>query len=174
MIERKGISTVVSSILIILLTIAGVAVLIGVFIGNVGKSTNDDSASCLGIDLKLNSCVIFPLSVVNTFFPEEVGVSVLMNVERSPGGGEIKGLRFAVTDSLGNTHFEDPVNLKLGNLLEVNTNYSDFVEYDSDDALLRNLTYTPVSVSVSALVGNSLSICPATRPSINCVVWGAV
>lgn len=169
--NKKGIGSIVSYILIILLTVVGVAIFIGAFLRGVDKNTSDESASCLGIDLKLNGCVIIPMYIVSNFLPD-TGEAVIVNVERSPGGGEIKDLRFAVLDTLGNTHVEEPVNLEIGNVFKVDTNYSDFLEYESDDALLRNLSYNPVSISVSAVVGDSQTICPATRPSINCVIYG--
>jgi hypothetical protein len=171
--NKKGIGSIIAYILLILLTIVGAAIIIGAVMRGVGNSTDSDSASCLNVDLKLNSCVIIPLYVVNTFFPGEPGISILLNVERFPGGKEVKGIRFAVTDTLGNVHLEEPVNLKIGEIFDVDTNYSDFREYESDDALIRNVTlYTPASIAVSAVVGGSETICPATRPAINCIVYG--
>lgn len=171
--NKKGLGSIVSYTLIILLTVVGASIIIGAFIKSIDKNTSGDSASCLGVDLKLNSCVILPLYIINTFFPEEPGISLLVNVERLPGGKDVKGLKFTVIDNLGNTHIEEPVNLKIGEIFNVDTNYSDFAEYDSDDALIRNLTeYTPVSVSVNAVVGDSETICPATRKEIPCFVYG--
>lgn len=169
--ERRGLGSIVSYILIILLTVVGAAILIGAVMKSIGNSTDNDSSSCLNVDLKLNSCVIIPLYIVNTFLPD-TGVSTIINVERSPGGGDVKGIKFVVIDTLGNTHVEDPVNLKIGEIFDVDTNYSDFQEYDSKDALLRNLSYTPASVSINAVVGKSNTICPANRQPINCRIYG--
>ncbi len=172
-IKKKGLGSIVSYTLIILLTVVGASIIIGAFIKSVDKNTSGDSASCLGVNLELNSCVILPLYIVNTFFPAEPGISILLNVERLPGGKDVKGLRFVVTDTLGNTHIEEPVNLKIGDIFNVDTNYSDLAEYSSNDALIRNVTsYTPVSVSVNAVVGDSETICPATFPSVNCYEYG--
>lgn len=168
--NKKGIGSIVSYILIILLTVVGVSIIIGAFLKTVDKSTSNDSASCIGIDLKINSCIVLDLSIVQTFFPGEPGISILVNVERSPGGKEVKGLRFSVLDSNGQTHIEEPVNLKIGDIFNVDTNYSDFQEYESDDALIRNVTsYIPVSVKVNAVVGDSETICPATSPEVTCL-----
>lgn len=171
--KRKGIGSIVSYSLIILLTVVGASILIGAFLKSIDKSTSNDSASCLGIDLKLNSCIVLPLSVVNTFFPTEPGISILLNVERLPGGKEVKGIRFSVLDTDGQTHLEEPVNLKIGEIFNVDTNYSDLVEYDSDDALIRNVTsYIPAYVTVNAVVGKSETICPSTSPQVTCFEYG--
>lgn len=169
--NKKGIGSIVSYILLILLTVVGATIIIGAVMRSVSNSTDSDSASCLNVDLKLNSCVIIPMYIVSNFLPD-TGESILLNVERLPGGKEVRGIRFAVTDTLGNVHVEEPVNLKIGEIFEVNTNYSDFLEYQSDDALIRNISYIPVSVAVSAVVGDSQTICSATRPAITCVVYG--
>lgn len=171
--NKRGIGSIVAYTLIILLTVAGASILIGAFLKSVDKSTSNDSASCVGIDLKLNSCVVIPLYVVQTFFPEEPGISIILNIERLPGGKEVKGIRFSVVDTNGTNHLEVPVNLKIGDIFNVDTNYSDLVEYDSDDALIRNVTsYIPAYVSVNAVVGESETICPTTRPQITCFEYG--
>ena len=166
--KKKGIGSVVSYILIALITIVAITIFLGVYLRSVDKNTSGDTSSCFGIDLKLNNCIIIPISLINgPFGLDDSGPAIIANVERFPGGDEVKGLRFVVKDFNGNTHLEEPINFALGNFV-VNTNYSDFVEYDSDNALLRNLTYRPVSVAVSAVVGKSETVCNPTREPIVC------
>jgi hypothetical protein len=170
--KRKGVSTVVSYVLIILLAVVGVSVLLGAYIKNVQKGTSGDSSSCFGIDLEVKSCNVISPAVLQDQGLSDTNPAIIMNVERYPGGGNIQSLRFVVTDSSGKVHIEKPTDLILSDLgINVNTDYSDFFEYGSDFAIVRNIDYgvvTYVDVTVSAVVGKSETICAPTRPVIRC------
>lgn len=164
--ERKGIGTVVSVSLIVLITIAAAGIFIAFYVRGLDRSTADESPLCFGIDLKIAGCFIIPTTfAVN---PPLTGPGLLVNVERLPGGGDIAGLKLLITDSNGIGHLEEPINLTLGRFVS-DTDYSDLVEFNSIEAVVRDLTYTPRYISVAAMVGKSRTICPATRDKIECV-----
>ncbi|MEK6925328.1 MAG: hypothetical protein AABW71_03775 [Nanoarchaeota archaeon] len=164
--ERKGISTVVAVSLIVLLTISAAAIFISFYVRGIDRATQDERALCLGIDLKVSGCFIFPQTFpIN---PPLNGSALLVNVERLPGGKNIAGLKLLVIDSNGIQHVEDPVNLTLGRFVS-DTDYSDLVEFNSIDSVVRDLTYTPKYIYVVATVGKSQTICPATRERFECV-----
>ncbi len=167
--ERKGISTVVAVSLIVLITIGAAAIFIASYVRGIDRATQDERALCLGIDLKIEGCLIFPASTpLPPNIPNLTGPALLVNVERLPGGGNITGLRLLVTDSNGIQHPEDPVNLTVGRFVS-DTDYSDLVEFNSIEAIARDLTYTPRYITVAVVVGKSRTICPATRDKIECV-----
>ena len=176
---KRGLGSVVGVVLIILISVIAVSIFTAVYLKSVKKSTSDDSALCLGIDLQLKECILFNSTVttyiVNPYIPSNpiTGSALLLNVERFPGGeeNEIKDLRFIVKDMLGNEHVYEPVDIFIPAPINwgANTNYSQFVEYDSTDAVIRDLGYDEVkSVSVSAVVGSSQTVCFPTRESIRC------
>ncbi len=174
--NKKGVGSIVAVVILILVAVAGASIFLGVYLRNVDEDTSGDSSSCFGIDLELNSCFIFIPAMTNPSIPPNLqltGPALLMNAERFPGGGEIKGLRFIVTDDAGNAHTEEPVDLIIPALnFEVDTNYTDLVEYNGVDAIVRDLTYNPVSVAVSAVVGKSETICAPTREPVACRLFG--
>lgn len=179
--KRKGVGSVVAVSLLILLGITLVSVLIGVFIKNIDKATKDESALCLGIDLKVKDCIIFNVTDLNnigTLFSSSIlsnqtHPGILANVERLPGGGEyINGLKLVVTDSSGRTITEETVNIVVGPF-SADNDYKDLVEYNSNEVVVLNLTYISnsnpwASVTVAALVGESRTTCQPIRPAVVC------
>lgn len=164
--ERKGISTVVSISLIVLITVAAASIFIAFYLKGMNSATDDESALCFGIDIKVAGCIIIPTSFpVN---PPLTGPGLIVNVERLPGGGDIAGLNLIVTDSLGGEHVEAPINITVGRFVS-DTDYSDLVEFNSVDAAVRDLQYTPRYVTVAATVGKSQTVCAPTREKIECV-----
>lgn len=175
--EKKGLGSIVAIVLITLLSVVGIAILFGAVFKTVGESTSNDASSCLGIDLKVSSCDIYNdtlIDQVNLLFALANpinGSAIVINLERLPGGGEIKDLRFQITDELGNSYIEEPVDATIGPF-SVNTNYTEFVEYGVFVALARDIMYNASSVRVSAVVGSSETICAPTRPATNCGIFG--
>ncbi len=171
--KRKGIGAVVGTILIVLISVVAVSIFLGVYLREVKKNTSGDSSLCFGIDLKINNCRIIPISTFQAFGLNEYKPGLLINIERFAGGKDIKNLKFVVTDSSGVIHIEEPVDLpSLRNFgLYISTNYSGFVEYNSVDAVVKNISYSllvPPSISVSAVVGQSETICAPTREAVRC------
>lgn len=168
--KRKGIGAVVGTVVIILISVVGVTILLGAYLRSVDKGTSNDASSCFGIDLKATSCNIISPDLFNQAGLPDTKNGTLINVERFPGGGEITGLKFVITDSLGNVHIGEPADLpmlaRFG--LNIDTDYSDLIEYNSVEAIVRNITYIPVSVSVGAVVGDSKTVCAPTRDAVAC------
>lgn len=163
---RKGISTVVSISLIVLITVSAASIFIAFYLKGMNSATEDESALCLGIDVKVAGCIVVPQNFpIN---PPLTGPGLIVNVERLPGGGDISGLKLIVTDNTGAEHVETPINITVGRFVS-DTDYSDLVEFNSVDSAVKNLTYIPRYVTVAVTVGKSQTICPATRDKIECV-----
>ncbi|MEK6908703.1 MAG: hypothetical protein AABX23_01480 [Nanoarchaeota archaeon] len=166
--KRNGVGSVVAYIILILIAVVGTSIFLRAYLGNVNKNTSGDSSLCFGIDLEVNNCLIFTREFLQSIgLPGTTGDGILINVERFPGGKDINDLRFSVTDDIGNLHVESPVELDILDI-NIDTNYSRLVEYNSVEAAVRNLDYTPLSVTVSAVVGKSDTICNPTRQQVIC------
>lgn len=168
--ERKGIASIVSYILIILLTVTAISIFIGYYISNLNKGTKDERALCFGMDLEVTACTIFNSTVLNFLGLPDTGYGILASIERHPGGGDLAGIRLIIKDSNGNTHTEAPLNMTIAGF-KSDTDFSDLVEYNAVDIIVRNLSYTPVSYGVAAVVGESETVCSATRTYNNCAVY---
>jgi len=169
--EKKGIGSVVGVILITLLAIVAAAVFLGFYLKSVSNASSNDSSSCLGLDLKISSCVILPTQLLSQYNIFDPNPAITFNVERLPGRGNINGIRFIVTDSSGNDHVEAPVDLTVGTTI-FSTNYSGFIEYGSVNAIVRNVGYLSTGnemVRVSAVVGTD-TLCSTTQPAVKCLV----
>ena len=171
--NSKGASTI-GVILIILISIVAVSILLSVVFRNIRNVTAEERAKCLGIDLKATLCTFFPSSTV---FPNSNYVlpanGILALVERGYGGGGIADLRFHLEYSDGSVEILSPINLSAPGF-RINTEYQNFVEHSSKEAVLMPITYTPSRIPsnlrVSAVVGKSNTLCEATAPALPCTV----
>lgn len=166
MMSKKGVGSVVAYIILILLAIVGVSIFLGAYFKSIDKSTSDETASCFGIDLKVNNCVVFPKSLLTAAGLPDTGNGTLMGVERLPGGKEVTGMRFIFINLSGATHVEKPVDFE-GFGLSISTNYTSLLEYETIDAAVRNLDYHPLNVAVAAVVGKD-TVCTPTREPVIC------
>jgi hypothetical protein len=169
--KRKGIGSVVAYVLLIALAVIAVSVFLGVYLRSVQKGTSSDSSSCFGIDLEVKSCVAFTVGTLNSTGLPDTNPLIFMNVERHPGGKDVKGLRFVVTNSSEEVRVEKPVDFTFFNTI-VSTNYSSLKEYNSVDAVIRDISsvssFTDVKVTVGAVVGKSETVCAPTRLAVKC------
>lgn len=168
--KKRGLGSVVAIIILALIAIILVSIFLGAYLGNVKKNTSGDSSSCLGIDIGVTNCYIFD-DRLNNYLPlgqQVTGYTILMDVERAPGGREIGGLRFVVKNIEGNENLFEPMNISALNF-NANTDYKNFIEYSSVSAVVRGLEKEPQSVAVSAVVGESQTICEPVNAAIECV-----
>lgn len=168
--NKRGISSIVAVALITLIAIVGAAIFLGAYLRSVKSATANDQAACFGIEIGIKNCFIFN-ETINPLLPVNVpplnGHAVLVNIERAPGGEEIKDLRILSKDTNGEEHVATPVNVSfLG--FRSDTDYSDLVEFSSIEAVARDLPYRPVSVRVSAIVGKSNTLCNPTVKQVMC------
>jgi len=175
--SKRGLGGVVAVVLIVLISIIAVSIFLAVYFKSVKKSTSDDSALCLGIDVGVKNCYYFNylINYVNPPIPgmpviRENENALLMNVERFPGGGEIKSLRFEVEGVDGNKYSGKPIDINVG-LFKATTNYTDFVEYSSVEAIIRDIPSAPKSVTVGAVVGDSETVCVPVRVPVKCEMF---
>jgi|SRR3989338_10997496 len=175
--KKRGLGSVVAVVLIVLISIIAVSIFLGLYFKSIKKSTSDDSALCLGIDLEAKTCYIFD-EILNYYLNQIPNNNIhiangeyvtLLTVERHPGKGEIKGIIVTTEDSAGNKYSNKSIDVTVGNLFSASANYSNFNEYDSVDVVARGFYNEVRRATVSAIVGESKTICPPTRVPINCV-----
>lgn len=175
--NKGGIGSVVGVVLIVLISIIAVSIFLGVYFKSIKKSTSDDSALCLGIDLEAKTCYFYDdilnyylEQIPNNNFRIANGEHVtLLNVERHPGKGFVKGINVITEDSAGNIYTNNTMNVSVGVLFSTSTDYSNFNEYDSVEVVARGFFNEVKSATVSAVVGDSNTICPPTRIPVKCV-----
>lgn len=172
--KRKALSTVVGNVLIIILIVIAAGIFLSVYLRNVRDIANRDLPLCAGIDLKMIWCVGFVNGYILPNGQPLDGNGIYFVVERLPGGGEIRDLRFKITDPEGNSKVERPVNVTTAGL-RIATEYWKLVEHSTAEAALRpyNIYQSgiPCEVSVTAVVGKSNTICPITSEPIECLLY---
>ena len=174
----KGASTV-GVVLIVLLSIVAVGIFLSAVFRNIKDATAQERAKCLGIDLKVTECIIFP---EDSSFPNSNYVlpddGIYAIIDRGYGGGLIGDLRFQVNYDDGTTEVLRPVNLS-GPGFKIETGYQSFVEHSSSVAALMPVNYDPltnkipVTLGVSAVVGKSNTICDVTALPTSCAVFAS-
>ena len=181
MIFKRGLSTVVSTVLVVLLVIVSVGVLFGFYKKYLDKASEDESALCVaGPEVKLTRCVYFDANTDfncdnNPLIP--VGGAYFI-VERGPGPGNIRSLRFIITDTLGVEHVEKPIETPKS-IYGISIDYSNFKEYSTVEAAFLQIPpspniptyqpYQPAYAGVSAVVGTrSDNVCEPTEQPIYC------
>ncbi len=88
--NKRGLSIVISTLIIILLVLVAIGIIWVVVQGIVesGGSQVEAKAKCMGVDIKINSVGLCPAN----------SASCNVIVERGVGGGDIDGVRVMVTD----------------------------------------------------------------------------
>ncbi len=79
-IKRRGLSDVVTTVLIILLVLAAVAIIWGYLRGALEQSGSQISSACLTLDLKAVSCAASATGVTNVTYSRNSGEGNLVNV----------------------------------------------------------------------------------------------
>ena len=174
MIKRKALSTIVGNVLVIMLVIIAAGIFLSVYLRSVRDIADRDLPLCTGIDLKMKWCVGFLSGYTLPNGQLLQGNGIYFLVERLPGGGEIRDLRFKMTDPEKRSRSERPVNVSTAGV-SITTAYQQFVEYSAVEAALLpyNLYQSgiPCEVTVSAVVGDSNTICAATQEPIKCLLY---
>lgn len=176
MMGRKAISAIVGNVLIIVLVVVAVGIFLSIILRNIRNTTDTDLHLCPGIDLKLIWCVGFLNGfTLPTGQPIE-GSGIYFVVERGPGGKEIRDLRFNIIDNEGNNKVERPVNFTTAGF-SITTQYNKLVEHSTIEAALLPYDVSqsgiPCKVAVSAVVGDSNTICAPTSEPINCQLYSS-
>ena len=174
MIKRKALSTIVGNVLVIMLVIIAAGIFLSVYLRSVRDIADRDLPLCTGIDLRLVSCYLFPPET--TFQGAElITYGLYFIVERGPGDGEIRDLRFKVIDINGAEHIERPINITGTG---INTNYKFFAEHSTVEAAVVPIVYLsgvsandlPDFAAVSVVVGDSNTVCSPTSEPIKCLL----
>ncbi len=171
----KGASTI-GVILIIVLSIVAIGIFLSVTLRSIRNVTAQEKAKCLGIDLEVIQCIVFPAGspLPNSAYQiPDNGIYAV--TDRGFGGGEIRDLRYHVTYNNGETEILTPVNIS-GRGYRVETGYKYFLEHSSTHSALIPVVYdsptqVPVTLGVSAVVGKKDTLCELTAPALPCVVY---
>ncbi len=174
--ERKALSSVVGNILIIMFIVIAAGIFLSVYLRSVRNVADRDLPLCVGIDLKMLWCVGFLNGYTLPSGYTLSGNGLYFVVERFPGGGEIRDLRFRIIDNEGKSRSERPVNFTIPGV-KITTEYRKLVEHSTIEAVLLPYSLTPqgdgipCEVSVSAVVGESNTICAPAREPIKCLFF---
>ncbi|MGV8142131.1 MAG: hypothetical protein ACP5NS_00675 [Candidatus Pacearchaeota archaeon] len=171
----RGASTI-GVILIILLSIVAIGVFLTITFKNIRNITASERAKCLGIDLKVTQCVVFP---GGTVLPNSVYTlpydGVYTVVERAYGGGEMRDIRFHLTYNTGRTELRETVNVSGPGFKIFSGDYSTFLEHSSGEFAFTPVTLTPsefpTTLGVSAVVGKKDTLCEQVNAPLNCVLY---
>lgn len=173
---RRGVGGVVGPILIVMIVVIAAGIFLSVYLRSVRDVANRDLPLCVGIDLKMIKCVGFLNGYPLPNGQLISGNGIYFIVERAQGGGEIRDLRFKITDSEGKSRVERPINVSVAGI-RINTAYQQFVEHSTKEAALLPYSLTPqgggipCEVAVSAVVGDSNTICAPTSEPIECLLF---
>ena len=87
--QKKGLSTVVVSLILILLTLVAIGIIWVVIKNILSKGTDEIALGKFTLDLKINK---------NSLIVDPIDGSVKINVKRNPGAGDLVGLKFIGSD----------------------------------------------------------------------------
>ena len=149
---KRGISGVVTAVLLILLVLAAV-VIVWTFVKPLIKETGEDSsAECFLINVKPQKCII------DEFDKEIVNVTVLRNAE----GGDITGLKFLFNNAEKSIDYDSSLvlvnNGTIPGVLELRT-------YRVNTTITTDINY----FNVVSLVGPDKKICEPIPKRIRCL-----
>jgi len=144
MLSKKGVSEVVTVILIILISIAAVVILWNVIRPMIKGTADSIQSGCLAMDLEVTSCDVNAETVV---------------VQRNTGGGVLAGIKLSIEDSTGDTEIID-CNQDEAKLKELETKTIALSDCDETPIILANYKVTVAGVLASGPC--DLSTTPAT------------
>jgi len=117
--QKRGLSSIVVTLIIVLLAIVAIGIIWGVIRGVITKSSKQVNAFTFSLDLK----------ILNAYRSSN---QIIVNVERRPGQGEIVGLAFALKNESGSSE-----------LIKVDTTLN---ELESKDFTLTPSSIDPLTI----------------------------
>src|SRR3989344_2274309 len=162
--NKRGVNTIIATAFIILLVLVAIALLwfffkptttqAGKELGNVGE--------CLNIIVEPVDCKYYYIDESSGCFNSQTMVGVTV---RRAGSGDLRGLDFVFTDSVGNIRHVNPVST-LSQSLPGESEFSlNGMFLDSIDA---NTLYLPEKVEVYLRLGEEERLCQSLAPSATC------
>ncbi len=118
--NKRGLSSIVITLILVLLAIAAIAIIWGVIRGVISKSSKQVNAATFSLDLK----------ILKAYRSSD---KIVVNVERRPGQGEIVGLSFVLKTDNGSAE-----------LIKVDTTLG---ELESKDYILSPTSLNPVNIN---------------------------
>ena len=139
-IEKKGLSTLVTSLILILLVLVAVGILYSVYINFIKEGVGDVSVGKFTINLEIQSVKI-----------NEDG-TVDVNVKRNVGDGALTGIKFVVSDGVKTEVFDESTTMQ-----ELGSNIFK-LDYISEDGLIEKISIAPIVTTSSGKesVGNEV------------------
>ena len=120
--NKKGLSAVITSLIIILLILVFVAILYTIFMNFISTKTEGISLGEFTINLKIESIKVD-------------GNSINIKIRRNPGKGNLSGIKFIIDDGIETRAFEEPTNIKELGLESFTLNY---------DGLVKGISIAPI------------------------------
>ena len=95
--NKKGISEVVTVLLIVLLVLAAIAIVWQVVMPLINKTANEVTAGCVALNLNIESAICA--------YDNESNAEIAVTLKRNTGGDDIKSLNFIVYDTQNSMKF---------------------------------------------------------------------
>ena len=146
MINKRGLSQIVTTILMILIVISAIAIIFAAIRPAIESASKEITTDCFTISMEIESCSI------GDFDGEADNSDVQITVKRNPGKGKLNGLKFLF--DTGNVLDGDSTNLPD----ELETKVYTFLDQSS----------LPAEVDVAFVVGEGEKICDPSRNPIKC------
>ncbi len=140
MVNKRGLSGVVTTVLIVLIGLAAVGIIAGFVLPAVQESSSEISASCFQIALTPSGCTA-------------LGNVATVNIKRGPGSASLEELRFVLTNSDGESEVL-PQDVTDAELAELQT---------KSFTAIASAGFVPVSIGVAPVVTNEAGegqLCP--------------
>jgi hypothetical protein len=170
--HKRGLSVVVSTVLIVLLVVAGISILWSFVKKGIDENTVGGKEDCFTLDLEPIECgyaVAGSWCVLNPNFGTITQVDIYNSlayavIKRNEGEGDLKSAKLVFTDEFGNVASEDLTDLNIPELkLKFKKDLSGMLELETNDvAIESDLAFVPVKVEVAPIVGNNLLCEPYT------------
>ncbi len=113
--KKRGLSTIVTSLILILLVLVAIAIVWVVIKNILSKGAEEVNIGQFTVDLNIKDVNISPMNIDVT-------------VKRNPGAGEISGLKFAISDGFNTSVYEETTNIKELEEQKFRFNYNSLVK----------------------------------------------
>lgn len=150
--NKKGISTVIANVLIVLLVIASIGIIWAVVRPTIQSAGEQVSSDCFSLLINAESCVI-----------NSTAQTVIIDVSRDPGAGNLNGIRFIFAGSVSgvlSANDHDTSGASMPNELETSSfvfNLADIIGLSSGD-----------TVDVASVIGEQQTLCNPSGTPVAC------
>jgi hypothetical protein len=173
---KRGISLIVSIVLLIILAVAGVSILFVATRGILDEASSNSAQECLTVNLKPTSCSYISQGCYNVnggrqglIFTKNL---VFLRVEREHGDGDLKTAKIILKDINGNDKAYDVRDYSLtlagtpvGSSTRDISNVKEFGRFWAANELVDDV---PSKAKIAPVVGDDGFLCEPSKIEVNC------